>query len=157
MAGGRPSKIDQWRTEDGLAMMTHWKRNDLTDEEIAKKIGIARPTLIEWKKRYPDVADALKKGMEVAISDAEEALISKFQRYEYKETSVETWEEAGKVTKTHKKVTNRVFMPDTAAIIFFLKAKAGWRDNTDVRSAVDQISPERRKEIEELFKNGGEQ
>jgi len=147
---GRPSKVANWLTEDGLSMLTHWKRNDLTDAQIAEKIGIKPPTLNDWKKKYPQISEALKKGLEYCIKDAEEALVSKFQKYEYKETQIETWEEDGKVVRTHKKVTNKIVMPDTAAIIFFLKAKAGWRDNAEVK-AVNTISDYRRAELDEYY------
>ena len=34
---GRPLKAEQWQRDDGLALLEHWKRNDLADAEIAKK------------------------------------------------------------------------------------------------------------------------
>ncbi len=155
----RLSKAEYWLTEEGLKLITHWKRNDVDEQDIAKKIGIAPSTFSEWKGRYPEIAEALKSGLEVCISDAEEALISKFKPYEVKETTVETWEDdipigktgkTKKVKKTHKRVTNKTIMPDTTAIIFFLKAKAGWRENSETQdnealNKLDAILNERRR------------
>lgn len=135
---GRPTKVKYWMSEDGLKLLTHYKRNDMTDKEIAlDKIGISPSTLDDWKARYPQISKALKKGLEFCVADAEEALLTKFKPYTYKEQSVETWEEynpkTGKMeTRTHKKITERTALPDTAAIIFFLKAKGGWRENNEI-------------------------
>lgn len=148
---GRPSKAEQWLTEDGLSMLTHWKRNDLTDAEIAKRIGIKPPTLNDWKKRFPKISEALKKGFEYTIKDAEEALVSKFKVQILTEKKTEIWEDEDGKKKRHIVTTERQIAPDTTAIIFFLKAKAGWRDNTDLRKVAEGITAERRKELEEVF------
>lgn len=158
----RPSKVEQWLTEDGLAMLTHFKRNDLTDAQIAKRIGIAPTTLKDWKTRYPSISEALKKGFESCIADAEEALLNKFKPYSYEEERMEMWQiptgEINPVTgkpemtvrEQHVVRVKKTVMPDTTAIIFFLKAKAGWRDNAELQKG-SAITPERRKEIEEFF------
>lgn len=36
-----------------------------TDEQIAANMGICRDTLIQWKKKYSDISDTLKRGKEV--------------------------------------------------------------------------------------------
>ena len=64
---GRPSKVDQWMTDDGLTLLTHWKRNDLSDLEIAKRIGISDKTLRTWKERYLPISSALKKVLNTAL------------------------------------------------------------------------------------------
>lgn len=148
----RPSKAEQWTTDDGLSLLTHWKRNDLTDAEIAKRIGIAPPTLKDWKNRFPTISEALKKGMEYCIADAEQALISKFKPYTYREEREEIWQvptgetdENGKpkmrIKETHVIRNKKTVMPDTTAIIFFLKAKGGWRDNFEItdNTAIDKL------------------
>lgn len=147
----RPSKAEQWLTEDGLRMLTHWKRADLTDAEIAKRIGIVERTFCDWKARYPQIMNAMKKGIEYCIADAEEALLWKFKTQTLVEEKEEIWQDADGSTKKHKVITKKQIPPDTAAIIFYLKSKAGWRDTPDARSISVQISNERRKEIEDFF------
>ncbi len=39
--------------------------HDLNDEQIATKMGIVPSTLYEWKKKYPEISEALKRGKEV--------------------------------------------------------------------------------------------
>ena len=147
---GRPSKASQWITEDGLSLLSYWKRNDLTDEQIAEKIGIRPPTFVDWKRKYPQINEALKKGLEYAVADAEKAIIEKFKTQTIIEEREETWED-GDSKRIHRTVTKKQILPDTTAIIFFLKAKAGWRDNVDLSKALSAITPERRKEIEDAL------
>lgn len=146
----RPSKAEQWLTEDGLSLLTHWKRNDLSDIEIAKRIGISDKTLRSWKERYLPISSALKKGMAYAVADAEQALVSKFKTQTLTEEKEEVWQAEDGSIKKHKIVTKKQIPPDTTAIIFFLKAKAGWKDNSDIKATVS-IANERRKELEDFF------
>lgn len=125
------SKAEYWLTEEGLAKLRHWKRNDLKDEQIFNKMGICSSTFYEWQNKYVEISEALKKGKEDLIADAEEALESRLKPYEYYEEQVETWQTGDNITKTHKKKTKKIILPDTTLIIFTLKSLAGWRDNTE--------------------------
>lgn len=66
-----------WHSKEQLEKLQGWARDGLTDEQIAKNIGIRRPTLYAWKKEHPDIADALKKGKEVVDVEVENALLKK--------------------------------------------------------------------------------
>ena len=147
----RPSKAQAWLSDDRLKMLEHWKRNGLTDAEIATKIGIKPATLKDWKDRYPSISEALKKGFDDLIASAEEALMSRFEIQTITEEKEEVWQDGNGQIRKHKTVTKKQVMPDTAAIIFFLKARCGWRDNTDLTKTVNSITKERRKELEEAF------
>lgn len=68
-------KYEYWLTEDGLLLLSAWARDGLTDEQIALKCDICRSTLSEWKIKYPDISDALKKGKEVVDIEVENALL----------------------------------------------------------------------------------
>lgn len=67
----------EWLTEESLEKIRGWARDGLTDEQIAHNIGIARQTLALWKKKYPDIDDALKKGKEVVDFEVENALLKR--------------------------------------------------------------------------------
>ena len=54
----------KWLEPDNLVLLQGWKRNGLTDEQIAQNIGIRRETLCTWKKRFPNINNALKRGRE---------------------------------------------------------------------------------------------
>lgn len=70
-------KYQRWVEPDGLLLLEGWARDGLTDEQIAKNIGITATTLYEWKNRFPEISDALKKGKEVVDYQVENALLNK--------------------------------------------------------------------------------
>ena len=63
MAKGRYKK---WLENDNLILLQGWKRNGLTDEQIANNIGVTPRTLENWKKKYVQIFRALKVGKEQA-------------------------------------------------------------------------------------------
>ncbi|MDE0581544.1 helix-turn-helix domain-containing protein [Planococcus sp. A6] len=85
-------KYLDWVTEERLALLSGWARDGLTDEQIAHNIGISRSTLNEWKKRYPDISDTLKRGKEVVDRIIENAMIKNATGYDYEEVTYVTVE-----------------------------------------------------------------
>ena len=71
------AKYQEWLEKDKLLLLSGWARDGLRDEDIALKCGIGISTLYEWKNRFPDIADALKKGKEVVDYEVENALLKK--------------------------------------------------------------------------------
>ncbi len=47
-------------------MLRGWARDGLKDKQIAANIGCSVSTLCEWKNRFPEFSEALKKGRDVA-------------------------------------------------------------------------------------------
>lgn len=145
-----------WLTKDGLTVLRGWARDGLTDEQIAKNIGIARGTLYEWKKRYPDIDDALKRGKDVIDAEVEEALIKAALGYKYQET--ESF--AGDDGKQHEKIITRTAKPNVTALIFWLKNRRPdkWRDlqNIDLKTEVDieESAKKYQKYLDELCDEG---
>lgn len=74
---GRKSKYDDFVDCGGLVLVAGWARDGLDDVLIAKKIGIAKSTLCDWKNKYPEFADAIKKSKEFADFEVEQALYKK--------------------------------------------------------------------------------
>ena len=68
-------KYQLWLEPDGLTLLEGWARDGLTDEQIAKNCGCNAGTLYEWKKKYPEISEALKKGKEVVDYEVENALL----------------------------------------------------------------------------------
>lgn len=137
MPGGRKGKYEYWLTEDGLTLLEGWARDGLTEEQIAKdKIGISRSTLNEWKKKFPDFSDTLKRGKEIVDIQAENALLKKALGGKYTEEVSRAVEnpETGETTLQVVQRTTKEIPPDTAALIFWLKNRRPdkWRDKRDV-------------------------
>ena len=129
------SKAAQWIEPDGLTLLGAWARDGLTDEEIAAKCGISRSTLAEWKKRYPDISDTLKRGKDIVDCEVENALLKRAVGYSTVETRVEY--ECGIEVKRIE--TIKEVPPDTTAQIFWLKNRRPdiWRDKQQVEADVD--------------------
>ena len=70
---GAKGKYIEWITPEGLLKIGGWARDGLIDSEIASNIGISPKTLIEWKKRFPELCNALKETKEIADRTVENA------------------------------------------------------------------------------------
>lgn len=78
-------KYEYWLTSEGLLKLEAWARDGLTDEQIAENIGINPATLYDWKKKYPEISETLKKGKEVVDIQVENALLKRALGYAYNE------------------------------------------------------------------------
>ena len=110
-----------------------WKRDGLTDEQIAKNLGIAYSTFREYKNKYSAFSAVLKKGKEIADIEVENALFKRAIGYKYKEVIKEVKEIDGKKSTYIKEVTKE--MPgDVGAQIFWLKNRKSskWKDKQDI-------------------------
>ncbi|MEY8536759.1 helix-turn-helix domain-containing protein [Blautia pseudococcoides] len=132
------AKYEYWLTPEGLLLLEGWARDGLTDEQISNNIGISRSTLAEWKKKYEDISDTLKKGKEVVDIQVENALLKRALGYSYEEVTKEICEnpETGNLEMKITKKVKKEVVPDTTAQIFWLKNRRPdkWRDKHEVNS-----------------------
>lgn len=132
----RKGKYEDWITPEGLLKVEGWARDGLTDEQIAANIGIRAGTLYDWKNRFSDFSEALKKGKEVVDRQVENALLKRALGYTYKETTREPVlnPDTGKVELTITKTVTKQVVPDTTAQIFWLKNRKPevWRDKREI-------------------------
>lgn len=134
-------KFEYWLTEDGLTLLEGWARDGLTDEQLAEKIGINPCTLYDWKKRFPEISNALKKGKEIVDIQVENALLKRALGYDFQEERVERSDKDGvKVIQTIKHIP-----PDTTAQIFWLKNRRPdkWRDKPEAPGDSDALKKAR--------------
>lgn len=126
------SKVEKWLTLDGLTLLKGWARDGLTDEQIAKNIGISRITLWEWKKKEPNILNALKKGKEVVDFEVENALLKRALGYRYQEVTKERVynSDLKDYVVVVTKIVEKEVAPDTGAAMAWLKnrKKEAWRD-----------------------------
>jgi hypothetical protein len=110
-----------------------WKRAGLTDEEIAKNLGVAWSTFKVYKATYPALMAALKTGKSDADAQVENALFKRACGYDYEEveTTVMKSKDGSDIIPRIKKVRKQV-APDITAQIFYLKNRCydRWRDRT---------------------------
>lgn len=135
MAAG---KYKKWLEPENKTLMRGWAMSGLSDEQIAKNMDISRSTLNEWRKKYPDISDTLKKGKDVADYEVENALfiracgIKETQKKAIKVRTV-TYKDGKRVKETEdiKMVDEEIYIaPDTTAAIFWLKCRQPdrWND-----------------------------
>lgn len=110
-----------------------WARDGLTDEQIAHNIGIRVQTLYDWERRFSSFSDAIKKGKAPVDIEVENALLKKALGFSEEEVITEIIEQPDGRQKKHIRKVKRVFPPDTAAQIFWLKNRRPdkWRDKIE--------------------------
>lgn len=68
MAKNKRGKPSRYETEikDKIPAVQGWAMQGLLNKQIAEKLGIHISTLCDYKNKYPEFAEALKRGREVA-------------------------------------------------------------------------------------------
>ena len=132
------SKADEWLERDKLILLEGWARDGLTDEQIAHNMGIRRETLYDYKNKYPNISNALKKGKEIVDIEVENALLKRALGYTItlKEQKVD---KDGCIHDLQKDI----HVPgDTTAQIFWLKnrRKQQWRDKVEYEANTDELN-----------------
>lgn len=111
-------------------MISGWAKDGLSNEQIAFNIGISPSTLYEWKKKYPEISEAMRVNKEIADRHVENAHYRNATGYDYYEEVAATekvviYDSNGKRKKeTVKPVTLRLLRhkpAETTAQINWLK------------------------------------
>lgn len=122
--------------KEKLTLIKGWARDGLTNEQIANNLGINVSTIYDYQNKYPEFAEALKKGKEIIDYEVENALLKRALGYNYEEKTYEKTynKELDKYTETLIKRVTKQVAPDTTALIFWLKNRKPqqWRDKIDV-------------------------
>lgn len=136
---GAKGKYQKWLEKDGLIQLEAWARNGLTNDQIAKNMGVALSTYHDYVNRFKEISDAIKRGKEVIDFEVENSLLKRALGY-FVDEEENTIEEVAGVTKT-KTVVKRKHIPgDTTAQIFWLKNRKpeDWRDRRDIQLGADE-------------------
>lgn len=145
-------KYKYWLTKEGLLKLEGWARDGLTEEQIAKNMGIGYSTLQAWKNKYQDILDTLKKGKEVIDIQVENALLKRALGYRYQEVIEEivTDENTGESNLVVTKRITKEVSPDTTAQIFWLKNRKPeeWKNDPHKVKIDKEILELRKKELE---------
>jgi len=147
MAGG---KYKEWLEPNGLLRIEAWARDGLSNEQIAKNMGIRVETLRAWVKAYVTISTALKRGKEVIDIEVENAMCKRALGYEYEEvkTIIEQTADGSRKTKVEK--TKKQVAPDVGAQIFWLKNRKRqlWMENPHKVINDNELLELKKKELE---------
>lgn len=122
--GGAPSKF----RSEYVEVARNLCEMGAIDVEVAKALGVHKVTLYRWCAEHPEFSEAMQVGKEPANRRLLLAFMRKACGYEFKEEIVTYDSKRGQYARTT--VTKHV-PPDTAALIFGLKNRLGWRDRVD--------------------------
>lgn len=141
----RKGKYQEWLTPDGLLLVEGMARDGLSDQQIAKNIGITVQSLYEWERRFPSFLEAIKKGKAPVDVEVENALLKRARGYTTTETIEEITttgqkDENGRdiIKEKHVRKVTREVPPDVGAIVFWLKNRrpGRWRDKIEAAPEV---------------------
>lgn len=142
MGKERDSKVDYWLTDDGLILIEAWARDGYLLNEIADRMGIERYTLSKWRKRYPEIAQALNTGKELVDYKVENALLKAALGYTTKEIKVTLGKKVvnGEVFEVLKETTTREVAPNVTACMAWLNNRKHdqWKRNRDKVLELDE-------------------
>ena len=126
----RKSKYEEC-VKDKLDSIQGWARDGLTLQEIADNLGIALSTLCNYKNSYPELNEALKKGVDESLYTVENALFKSACGFTYEEEEIN--KKTGQIETVRKYAK-----PNITACIFYLKNKSSgkWRDKQEIDANV---------------------
>lgn len=147
MATLRP---EEWLEPEKLTLLTAWARDGLLDSQIANNMGVSEGTLYNYKKKYPAIKEAFRKGKEVVDIEVENALFKKALGYTvtvqkaFKLKDVIYGENGKKISEKERieYAKEEVHIPaDTTAQIFWLKNRKPkeWREKQEVSVSTKPI------------------
>lgn len=137
-----PGKYAQWLRPDRLADLTNWAANGCSMSEIAQNMGINERTLYAWQASHKEIAQAIQHGRELSIHEIENSLFEAAKGEWYEESEVIERETMPDGTVHERRRTVRTKKaPSVTAQIFYLKNKAGYRDNPSAPDAQSDAAP----------------
>lgn len=129
-----------------LSKITEWSKSGATDEEICSALGIAQSTFYEYKKKYPELSEALRTGRQNVVLNIKAALYKRAIGFEYEERR--GTQRNGQLTNIE--IYKRYYPPDTTAAQLLLRNyDKTWRDKDVITSDLKQQEIDLRKAIAE--------
>lgn len=124
-AGGAPSKYKPEHKRQALILA----EKGFTDADVAEVFGVTEQTVNNWKKKFPQFFESLKKGKEIADQKVVQSLYQRALGYSHPDVHINSYE--GDITKTD---IIKHYPPDTAACFIWLKNRdpKNWRDRKEI-------------------------
>ena len=134
-------KYQKWLEPANLERIANWAAHGCTDAEIAKNMGVSERTFYRWMDAHCQICQAIKRGRELSVEIIENTFFAKARGGIVVSESVEEFE--GELRDgepcngtTKRRTVKRELPPDTTAMIFYLKNRAGYSDKKATEVAV---------------------
>jgi DNA-binding XRE family transcriptional regulator len=123
-AGGRPTDY----RDEYPAQAEKLCKLGATDKELADFFGVTEQTINNWKDVHDKFFESIKAGKELADANVAQRLYERAMGFEHDSEEIKVVDGA-----IERVPTRKIYPPDTAAAIFWLKnrQKEKWRDKTD--------------------------
>lgn len=141
----RRSKYEDY-VKPFLSQITEWIKSGATEHEISTALGISEASLNEYKKKYPELIEALRTGRQHVVLQIKAALYKRACGFEY--------EERRGIKKGNQIISTEVFKrycpPDTTAAAMLLRNYCeDWRDKDSVTTDFKKQELEIKKALAE--------
>lgn len=130
------SSVDYWLTKDGLFLLKCWCRDGMKLGDIANNMNISPSLLSQYRKKYPEIDEALKTGKEIVDYRVENALLKSALGFKTKEITVTIGRKKGSDGEWYdilKETKEKVYAPNVTACLAWLNNRKpdAWRRNRD--------------------------
>ena len=100
---------------------------NMTERQIAEELGVGYTAFNEYKKLYPELNEALKKGRKALVIELRGTLLKKAKGFQYSEKKI--LKENGEIVR--EEIYEKTSLPDVAAINLLLKNydKENWAND----------------------------
>ena len=117
--------------QERLAEIEIWSRNGLSEAQMIKNIGVGKTSWEKYKKDHSELAEVLKKGREVQVTEVENSLFKLATGYYYYVDEAIKVKDPGGGEHVEVVRLKKHKPPETGAMCFFLKNKdsKNWADN----------------------------
>jgi len=124
---GQPTKFKEIYSEWAEKM----SKLGATDKAMADFFGVPESTLNNWKKKFPDFKEAIKRGKEFADMDVADSLYQRAKGYSHDEELF--FQYKGKIIS---KKTTKHYPPDTTAALRWLENRQPdyWKNKTHLEA-----------------------
>ena len=132
-----PNTFLFWSAEEGLTLISAWARQGLSENELARRMGVRAATLARWRLKSPAMDAALLRGRAWADAAVEQSLLKKALGFTVTEVCEEE-SSAGIKTKTCEKY----IPPDLSAQLAWLRLRCPERWGEKTTSATGGVIKE---------------
>lgn len=126
---GRKSKYDPLTTP---SLAEKYAKEILTDAQIAAKLGISHETFCQWKKKYIEFSEAIKRGKAVSNVALVNAMKKSAEGYFVEEEETVVSLDKNKQPKGYSKVVKKRYIPPSTTTQIFLAKNRMPEDFRDV-------------------------